>query len=305
MRELVEKHHVLAVIGNAGTATAAADVPVALEQKVPLVGLLAGGPALRKEPPDRYVFAFRPGIADETAAAVGYLVDVRRVAPSEIAFFGQDDDFGEAGWAGFARALKEREQDPGRALRLTYRRNTSEVDPAVKRLRSAGSPPKAVVMAAAHAPAARFIELVKSAHPATVFTDVSAVDAAALAERLLEGKVALSDDVVVTQVVPGPDSRASATMRYRSQLEKHALGEHPGYVSLEGWVVASVVIEALKRAGADADREKLVDALEGLHELDIGIGTAVAFSKSEHQGSHKVWGSVLGPGGVWRAVDLE
>jgi ABC-type branched-subunit amino acid transport system substrate-binding protein len=304
MKDLVEKHKVVAVIGNAGTATAAADVPVALDQKVPLLGAIAGGPALRKDPPDRYVFVFRPGIADETAAAVRYLVDVRRLAPADIAFFGQDDEFGEAGWNGFARALKERDRDPARALRLSYRRNSADVDAALKRFRGT-SAPKAVVMAAAYAPAARFIELVKAAQPGTIFTDVSSVDATGLAERLLEAKVALADDVVVTQVVPAPDSRASATMRYRSQLEKHALGERPGYVSLEGWVVGTMVVEALKRAGGDVDREKLVDALESMHDLDIGIGSSLAFSKNDHQASHKVWGTTLAGNGTWHAIDLE
>jgi ABC-type branched-subunit amino acid transport system substrate-binding protein len=305
MKELVERRDVLAVIGNAGTATAAADVPVALEHKVPLVGALAGGPALRKDPPDRYVFVYRPGIADETAAAVRYLVEVRRFGPRDIAFFGQDDEFGEAAWAGFARAMKERQQDPARLARLSYRRSSSDVDAALKRLRSLSPAPKAVVMAATHAPAARFIELAKAALPATVFTNVSSVDATALAERLLEAKVPLADDVVVTQVVPAPDSRASATMKYRGAIEKYALGERPGYLSLEGWVVGTLVVEALKRAGGDVDREKLVDALEGLHDLDIGIGAPLAFSKGDHQASHKVWGTALAASGAWRPIDLE
>jgi branched-chain amino acid transport system substrate-binding protein len=305
MHELVVRHRVLAVIGNAGTATAAADVPVALEQKVPLIGALAGGPALRKDPPDRYVFVFRPGIADETAAAVRYLVEVRRLAPAEIAFFGQDDEFGEAGWSGFARAMKERHQDAARLARLSYRRNSSDVDGAYRRLRGLSPAPKAVVLAATHVPAARFIELAKAAFPAIVFTNVSSVDATALAERLIEAKVSLADDVVVTQVVPAPDSRASATMKYRGMLERHALGERPGYLSLEGWVVGTLVVEALKRAGPDVDREKLVDALEGMHDLDIGIGAPLAFSKGDHQASHKVWGTALGASGAWHPVDLE
>ncbi|MFL5262730.1 MAG: ABC transporter substrate-binding protein, partial [Anaeromyxobacteraceae bacterium] len=305
MKELVERHGVLAVIGNAGTATAAADVPVVLEHKVPLVGALAGGPALRKDPPDRYVFVFRPGIADETAAAVRYLVEVRRFAPSEIAFFGQDDEFGEAAWSGFARAMKERQQDPARLAHLSYRRSSSDVDAALKRLRAHSPAPRAVVMAATHGPAARFIELAKAVLPATVFTNVSSVDATALGERLIEAKVPLADDVVVTQVVPAPDSRASATMKYRASIEKHALGERPGYLSLEGWVVGTLVVEALKRAGGDVDREKLVDALEGLHDLDIGIGATLAFSKGDHQASHKVWGTALAASGAWHPVDLE
>ena len=164
---------------------------------------------------------------------------------------------------------------------------------------------RAVVMVATHAPAGRFIELVKSSQPETIFTDVSAVDATALAERLVDARVPLADDVVVTQVVPAPESRASATMRYRAHLEKYALGERPGYVSLEGWVVGTLLVEALKRTGGELDREKLVEALEAMHDLDIGIGAPLAFSKADHQASHKVWGTALASSGSWHAVDLE
>jgi hypothetical protein len=37
----------------------------------------------------------------------------------------------------------------------------------------------------------------------------------------------------------------------------------------------------------------VVDALESIHNLDLGIGTPIHFSPSEHQGSHKVWLTVI------------
>jgi hypothetical protein len=55
MRQLIEKDHVLAVIGNVDTPTASVAVPIANEQKTLLFAPFAGGPNLRNEPPDRYV----------------------------------------------------------------------------------------------------------------------------------------------------------------------------------------------------------------------------------------------------------
>ena len=63
-----------------------------------------------------------------------------------IAFFGQDDDFGEDGWNGAAQQLKSYGKDPAQAIRTTFRRNTADVDGAVERLRKAGSTLKGVVM---------------------------------------------------------------------------------------------------------------------------------------------------------------
>ncbi len=304
MRDLLQNRKVFAVVGNAGTATAAAALPAILDGKVPFVGAL-GGAALRKDPPDRYVFVYRPSLAEETAAAVRYLVDVRRVAPHEVAVFAQDDDFGEAGWAGVAQQLKAYGHDPAGTLRTTYRRNSADVIEAARLLRDAGGKVKAVVMIATHLPAARLVLKLVESGPGMIFTDVSSVDAGQLAEDLLVSKAQVANRVVVTQVVPSPSSRATAVMRYRALLEKNAQGEVPGALSLEGWVVGTLVVEALKVSGPDPDPERMVLALESLHELDIGIGVKVGFSHTDHQASHKVWGTALDSTGTWRQVDLE
>jgi integrase len=46
-------------------------------------------------------------------------------------------------------------------------------------------------------------------------------------------------------------------------------------------------------------------ALENLHDLDIGLGTPVIFSRSDHQGVHKVWGTQLDEAGHYQSIDLQ
>ena len=76
MRQLIEKEHVLALIGNVGTPTAIVAVPLANEQKTLLFATFSGGPILRNDPPDRYVINFRAGYAEETAAMIDALIDI-------------------------------------------------------------------------------------------------------------------------------------------------------------------------------------------------------------------------------------
>ena len=305
MKDLVDGRKVFAVVGNAGTGAAGSAMAVATERKVPIIGALGGAAALPRDAPDRYVFAFRPGLAEETAAAVRYLVEVRRVDPADIALFLQDDEFGQAGWIGAAKQLQAYGRDPSKSVRVGYKHNTADVAGAVDRLVRAGARVKAVVMVASHRPAARLVEKLGAQAAGVIFTAASSVDADALAEELVSAQVPLAENVVVTQVVPLPSSRASAVMRYRALLEKHGLGEAPGAISLEGWVVGTLLVEALKKAGPDPDAEKLVAALEGVSALDIGIGVPLGFSGADHQASHKVWGAVLQPGGAWKQTDLE
>jgi ABC-type branched-subunit amino acid transport system substrate-binding protein len=61
------------------------------------------------------------------------------------------------------------------------------------------------------------------------------------------------------------------------------------FISLEGYVNARVITEALKRAGANAGRPAFRQALESLRGLDLGIGAPVTFTPERHQGLDSVY----------------
>ena len=111
--------------------------------------------------------------------------------------------------------------------------------------------------------------------------------------------------VIVTQVVPAVDGHSSLVLDYKSALAKYFPGEAPDYVSLEGYVDATVLIAALWHNGAQLDSEGLVGTLENLRDLDIGLGTPVIFSRSDHQGVHRVWGTQLDEAAHYQAIDLQ
>jgi ABC-type branched-subunit amino acid transport system substrate-binding protein len=92
---------------------------------------------------------------------------------------------------------------------------------------------------------------------------------------------------------------------YKAALEKYFQGEPTNYLSLEGFIAGNVLIDALRRCGPQIDIERLVDILENTRNLDIGLGTPVGFTKSEHQASHKIWGTALNETGKFQELDLE
>lgn len=305
MKELVEGKKVLAVIGSVGTATAAVAVPYANEKGVVFFGAFSGAALLRNDPPDRYVFNYRASYAEETAAIVRHLVEVKRVDPARIAVFAQDDAFGQNGFDGVAKVMRQYKRDPAKVLRVGYKRNTADVEEAVKAIKKAGAQVKAVVMVATYKPAARFIEKLRDGGADLIFTNVSFVGSNELGEELSQLGPRYAEGVMVTQVVPNPASQASAMIKFREQLKRHAPGEKAGYVALEGWVVGRLFLEGLQRAGKKLDANSLVDALETIRGLDLGLGVPLTFGPSEHQASHKVWGSVLDGKGAFSSVDLE
>jgi ABC-type branched-subunit amino acid transport system substrate-binding protein len=230
---------------------------------------------------------------------------VRRVEPQEIAVFAQEDPFGDAGFQGVVAALAPLKRAESQILRVGYKRNTADVDDAVARLQKEGRTLKAVVMIATYKAAARFIEKVRTAGMDLILTNASVVNATELADELVPLGPKVTADVIVTQVVPLPTSHATAVIRYREALQQYGPEDTPDYASLESYVAANVLIEGLRRAGKELNTEKLVEALEGIQGLDLGIGAPLGFSKTDHQASHKIWGTMLEPTGKYRPIDLE
>ena len=305
MKQLYEKDQIFGVIGNVGTPTAVVALPYALERKMLFFGAFTGAGLLRSDPPDRYVFNYRASYAEETDAVVQYLVKVKHLKPTQIAVFAQQDAYGDAGFSGVAKAVRALGGNDGAILRLNYQRNTIDVDDAVEQLRKSRIPIKAVIMVPTYRAAAKFIEKTRDAFPDMIYTSVSFVGSTALANELMLLGKRFTAGVIVTQVVPAVDGHSSLVLDYKTALAKYFPGETPDYVSLEGYVAANVLISALKRAGPELDTEKLVQTLENLQNLDVGLGTPVNFGRSEHQAIHKVWGTQLNETGRYQAIELQ
>jgi ABC-type branched-subunit amino acid transport system substrate-binding protein len=310
MKQLYEKDRVFGVVGNVGTPTAVVALPYALERNMLFFGAFTGAGLLRNDPPDRYVFNYRASYAEETEATVHYLVKVRHLKTSQIAVFAQQDAYGDSGFAGVAKAIRSLGGNDSTILRLNYQRNTVDVDQAVEQLKAEQQkrnrlPIKAVIMVPAYRAAAKFIEKTRDLYPDMIYTSVSFVGSTALANELMLLGKRYASGVIVTQVVPALDGHSSLVLNYKNALTKYFPGEAPDYVSLEGYVAANVLIEALKRNGPQLDTERLVATLEDLRDLDLGLGTPVSFGRSEHQGVHKVWGTQLDETGHYQPIDLQ
>jgi ABC-type branched-subunit amino acid transport system substrate-binding protein len=305
VKQLYEKDQVFGFIGNVGTPTAAVAVPYALERRTLFFGAFTGANVLRNDPPDRYVLNYRASYAEETAAAVHYLIKLRRLQPRQIAVFAQQDSYGDAGFAGVSKAFRSLGLNDATILRLNYKRNTVDVDDAVNQLKAQKVAIKAVVMVATYRAAAKFIEKTRDLFPGMIYTNVSFVGSTALAEELMLLGPRFASGIIVTQVVPAVGGYSSAVLEYKNALAKYFPGEPPDYVSLEGYIAANILIQALKRTGPQLDTESLVDAFENMHNLDLGLGAPLNYGRAEHQASHKVWGTVIDENGRYQSLELE
>jgi ABC-type branched-subunit amino acid transport system substrate-binding protein len=305
MKQLVEKDSIFGIVGNVGTPTAIVSLPYALQQRMLFFGAFTGAGLLRRDPPDRYVFNYRASYAEETEATVNYLVKIRRLKPTQVAVFAQQDGYGDSGYAGVVKAVRALGGDPDKILRLNYTRNTVDVDGAVAALRAHKIPIKAIIMVPTYRAAAKFIEKTHDVYPGLIYTNVSFVGSTALAEELMLLGPKYAEGVIVTQVVPALDGYSSFVLEYKNALAKQFPGEAADYVSLEGYTAGNLLAEGLRRTGPQVDTEKVVDALESLRNFDAGLGTPLTFGRTEHQASHKIWGTQLSAQGHYQPFDMQ
>ena len=312
MKQLFEQDRVFGFVGNVGTPTAAAALPYAMAHRALFFGAFTGAPLLRNDPPDRYVFNYRASYGEETYSVVHYLVKVRRLRPEQIAVFAQQDGYGDAGFEGVATAIRTLSPtgDSSNIQRFGYQRNTDDVEAAIAQLQQyqrqhAASPIKAVVMIATAKAATAFIGKTHDRLPGLVYTNVSFVGSSALARSLMALGPKYASGVIVTQVVPSVDSYASVVLNYKTALAKYFPGEAPDYVSFEAYLDANLLIEGLRRTGAQLDTERLVAALETMQDYDLGVGPHAKFSSEQHQALHKVWGTQIDDAGHFKAIALE
>ena len=294
MRKLIEKEQVLAVIGNVGTPTAIAAIPIANQEKTLLFAPFTGAGVLRKTPPDRYIINYRASYAEEIGAMIDMLMTKAKLTTHEIAFFTQRDGYGDAGFAGGVTALKRHGlKNELSILHVRYERNTVAVEDALARILMVDTLPKAIIMVGAYAPCARFIQLANDSGLEALFLNVSFVGSAPLAEQL-GPKV---DNVIVTQVVPHPtQSTLPIIKEYNADLKAFEASAQPTFGSLEGYIAARILVKALKTTEGTITQEGVVGALQGLGDFDAGLGRSLTLSPKQHQASHAIWPTILKEG---------
>jgi ABC-type branched-subunit amino acid transport system substrate-binding protein len=80
------------------------------------------------------------------------------------------------------------------------------------------------------------------------------------------------------------------------QIFVRGTGGTPSFTTMEGFLSAKVLVEGLRRAGPQLTREKLMAAMDGMQDYDLGSYT-VSYSPTSRGSSKYVDITVIGGGG--------
>jgi branched-chain amino acid transport system substrate-binding protein len=267
-----------------GTPTAKVYVPMAEEEKIPVVGLFTGAQMLY-EPLKHEIINVRASYYDETREQVDRLweLNIRK-----IGVMYQDDPFGKTVLEGVKLALQKHNAAP---VGLgTFTRGSVEIDAGLKTVMAMH--PQAVVVVGPYAPVAAVVKQAHAAGWRPRFLTVSFVGT----EEFIREAGADAEGTIITQVMPPYDRTEYPTVAlYRRCLAKYSPGEAPTFVSFEGFVDAMVVVEGLKRAGKELTRDKFIAGIESIHGMNVGLGPRLVldYSATDHKGFNSVYATVV------------
>lgn len=280
--KLLQDDKVFALTGYYGSSPTTASMQVFSAAKTPLIGTISGADSLRN-PVNRYMFHVRASYADETEAIVKQLVSI---GMKSIGVFYQNDGFGKSGLEGVTSALKKYDITP--SVVATVERNSTEVDAAVAEFVKAR--PQAIVMVTLYKPTTAFVRKLHAANMFPFLATLSPVGADNLAKELGD----TSRGILISQVMPFPwDDTRPVVKDYQKMARKLDKKAPFSYYEFEAYINAVVLVEAIKMCGRELTREKLVDTLENMHDLNLG-GYQISFSPNNHNGSKFVEITVLG-----------
>lgn len=291
---LIEKG-IFAFLGNTGTPTAKAILPLLADNRIPAVGFYTGSDILR------------PGIGDIVNFRASYTQEVISLAeaaiasginPKNICAFVQNDSFGMAGLAGLKNVLQKQPgmsevvkmldqvinmsgEDPARndiGPVGVYVRNTITAYEGYNSLKNwekkSGAPCRLVVTVATPLPSANFIGYLRYKGEKWVISMVSASITRNFVDAIKSQRFT---GLIATGVVPSLDSPLPVVDEARKKLQTQL-----NDVSLEGFIVGKMFLAIMRNIKGDITHSNFIKAVKG-QVLDIG-GLRLDFT-TDNQGS--------------------
>lgn len=288
-RQLLAEEKPLALFGFVGTGNVLAlnKNKVLEEAGIALLAPYTGAQDLR-EPVTPQIFHIRASYTDETSRMVEHLytIGLRR-----FAVMYQDDPFGKSGLAGAESALKK--------LGMTAvatggydRTKPEEVDAAVAAIAPAN--PDAIIMVSVNRASAAFIKKMRAQGSKARLFSISVVNFKELLKNAGEDN---ARGIGISQVMPYPYSTLAPVAReFQTLMAQYQPDKVVSYASMESFIAAKILVEAIRRSGADPTRAKVISQLEKMNSYDVG-GFKVSFSPENRVGSKFVEVTVIGRDG--------
>lgn len=263
---LIERDNVFALVGNVGHATNMSAYEYSSTKKVPTIGALSISD-LTNTPPRELLYVLPAPQSTETAAYVDHAVTTLKA--KRVAMLYQND-----GWGKPAMDIAIRQLDK-HGLKLVeaqaFEKFATDITSQVFKLKES-NPDVVIVYALGQEAVLFFRGAEKLGWKPTVF------GAGGLNDPKFIELLGKSDAKLYVASYYDPiDGNNPAIKDFNERYVKLYPSAKPSAMALMGYSAAAVTVEALKRAGPQLDRPKVLAALDGMKDFDQKIGPKITF----------------------------
>ncbi len=263
---LVERDNVLAMVGNVGHATNMSAYEYSSSHKVPTIGALSISD-LTSNPGRELLYVLPSPQSTETAAYVDYAINTLKA--KRIAMLYQNDGWGKPAFEIASKAVEKHGQKIVEAQ--AFERFATDITSQVFKLKES-NPDVVIVYALGQEAVLFFRGAEKLGWKPTVF-GAGGLNDPKFVELLGKSDAKLFVASYYDPIDGDNPAIKDFTTRYTKLFPQSKLSS----TSLMGYSAAAVTVEALKRAGKEPDRAKVVAALDGMKDFDQKIGPKITF----------------------------
>lgn len=284
--QLVTEKKMLALLLTRTTPSMEALLPLVSVSGIPVVGPQTGG-SFVNQPPHREVFTLRASYQKEAEAAIRaqYSIGVRN-----FGLLLADDTFGRDTMVAIDRVFKELKLEAVASAKIDNRK--PDVTEAVRVMLD--KRPQVVLMIVSSKAGSDFVKAFAKEGARATYVALSNCSN----RDFIQGLGDQSRGVIVMQVLPTPFAATTALAReYGAAAAKGKVAL--SYAGMYGYASAKLLALGLAKAGREPTPASLVQALEGLGEIDLG-GFRLRYGPGERTGSNFVDSTIISHDGRFR-----
>ena len=251
-------------------------VPLMAEKEVPLIGPFTLYPQTGF-PLNRQVFYLLSGIEGQARALVHFTTGKPELKNSGMAIVFPQSELNTS----VVQSLNDQAKKDGLGSMQDYSYTAGQFVAAgvVKQLRQRS---RDLVFFLGNSEEA--LALMKEADKTGWFPNIILLGAGGGAE-VFDAPAGFNRRVFVPFATSPADQTPESIREFRALSEKYRLPAHHVAAQLSAYTAAKILAEALRRAGRDVSREKLIQALEGLYEYPTGLTPSITYGPNRRVGA--------------------
>ncbi len=275
IERLIKDENVFAMTGAFVAGAEREIVPALAQWEVPLVGPVTLDPQI-ETPLNRQVFYLLSGNSSQARALVSFIAKKSGAQNRNLAILYYRTDLN----ATVLDAIKREGEKIGlKTAAYEYQASSFDAADYVKRIRQ-DPPDKIFFMGRVE----NLLSFMKEAEKVSWFPEIL-LQGGGVSAGIFDAPAGFAGKIFFTVPTSPGDQTADSLKEFRALAEKYKLPQKHLAAQITAYSGAKILVEALKRAGKDLSREKLIQTLEGFYQYPTGLTPAITYGPNRRVGA--------------------